>query len=228
MFQWCLITLSWDRQPTTLQPHVPLRSERLLTSFQLQFWHILLLCLCFSLAFPSSLLPLNQRCSIRGPCRCWVCLSAWKNSWRTLVSLRGLHRTPRIILEISAFLSCMVMHTVHLRLEYGPEEQNGLLSLQLTMHSLFLWPPHFQEIQFHCLAATISREITKDCSALSIAISTFGVQAFTGWHWPVACVPKVAAEHFRTSWGETPSLPTNSLKSLREDEHTTKGRSWKP
>lgn len=32
----------------------------------------------------------------------------------------------------------MVMHTVHLRLEYGPEEQNALPSLQLTMHSLFL------------------------------------------------------------------------------------------
>jgi len=50
-------------------------------------------------------------------------------------SERFAHNT---ILEISAFLSYMVIHTVHLRLEYGPEEQNALLSLELTMHSLFL------------------------------------------------------------------------------------------
>lgn len=74
-----------------------------------------------------------------------------KSSWKIFVSLRGLHTTPHIILEISAFSSYMVMHAVHLRLEYGPEEQKALLSLQLTMHSIFLWAPHFQEIRLHCL-----------------------------------------------------------------------------
>ena len=139
-------------------------------------------------------------------------------------SERFAHNT---ILEISAFLSYMVIHTVHLRLEYGPEEQNALLSLELTMHSLFLWAPHFQEIQLHCLAVTFSREISKDGSTLNTAISTFGVQEFSGWNWTVACVPKGRLSISKPA-GEASSLPTNSLRSLGEDAHTMRGCSRKP
>lgn len=94
-----------------------------------------------------------------------------KISWRILDSGSSSHTTLHDILEISAFLSYMVMHTVHLRLEYGPEEQHALLSLQLTRHSLFLWALHFQEIQLHCLATT--RQISQDGSSLRVAIPTF-------------------------------------------------------
>lgn len=114
------------------------------------------------------------------------------------------------------------MHTVHLRLEYGPKEQNALPSLQLTMHSLFLWAPHFQEIQLHYLTATVSREISKDGLSWSITISTSGLQAFTGWHWPAACVSKVGPSISKPA-EETSSLSTNSLKSLEEDACTTRG-----
>lgn len=145
-----------------------------------------------------------------------------KNSWRILVSLRGLHTTPHIILEISAFLSYMVMHTVYLRLEYGPEEQNALLSLQLTMHSLFLWATHFQEIQLHVLAATASREISKDGLNLSIAISTSGLQTFTRWHWPVACVPKAGPSISKpgeetSAFQKTASKVSGKMHTQRED-----------
>lgn len=126
-------------------------------------------------------------------------LECMKNSWRILVSLRGLHTTPHIIFEISAFLSYMVMHAVHLRLEYGPEEQNALLSLQLTMHSLFLWASHFQEIQLHVLPATVSREISRVFDFEHCHFYLWG----TSIHWvTLTCglCAQSGAEHFKTSW----------------------------
>lgn len=69
-------------------------------------------------------------------------------------------------------------------------------------------------------AGTVSREISKDNSTLSIAIFASGGQIFTEWHWPVAWVPK--AERFKSSWGNL--QPSNKQPQKSQGRRTHNDR----
>lgn len=134
-----------------------------------------------------------------------------KNSWRMLVSLRGFHTTAHITLEISAFLSYMVMHTVHLRLEYGPEEKN--------LSSLFT----ADNAQLILMSSSFFRDSTPLFGSRSLKgnLQRWGASIHSV---TLACVSEVGLR-ISKSTRDAFRFPTNILKCLMEDRCKMRGHS---